>query len=191
MNLGTVRKRCLQRINEYSNNGNLVSEAQNADYTLRMNGFINDAQYVISKVRKIAKLFALAEPDEVTELYNKYNMPTDFMELKRITLNELPFVGKWENKTLLVNKNIEGDLVVSYYKYPTEITDTTADTFELELDVDAQTLIPYYVGGYIIFDEREDVGTQLLNQYEVMLSRLGSTPENGIQRIDSVYGGLL
>jgi hypothetical protein len=188
MNIGQIRKKCLQKINEYSNNGSIISEAQNKDYTLRINGYINDAQLAIARVRKIYTSLALVTPDEVTDLYNKYNMPTNFMELKQVTLNELPFFGQWQNKTLMISKAIEGDLVVNYYRYPAEIKDDTTDDTELEIDIDAQTIIPYYAGGYVLFDERADVGTQLINQYEVLLSRLGSTPEYGIRQISSIYG---
>jgi hypothetical protein len=176
-------------MNEYSTNGTLTGTSANADYTLRMNGLINDAQHELAKKRKISATYTLPDtPDSTTTLYNKYNMPADFMEIKCIYKDEYPFGGGlWDWKTLSIKKEYTGTFTVSYYKYPTEVNDSTLDTFQLELDPDVQTLIPYYVGGYLMIDENPAVGIQLLNQYQARLDAIGGGYEFGVQQIQSPY----
>lgn len=53
MDLGTAKAKALGLIAEKSNNGNLISSSQNADYTLRMNALADTAQKEIAKYKPI------------------------------------------------------------------------------------------------------------------------------------------
>lgn len=292
MNLKTAKEKAIQLINEYSNNGSLISAAQNADYLNRMNNLADTAQKEIATVRKIHAVYNISQnpilnqlgltkgfdieqhldtdhtttvatgsksyyfevdrqatiyieeqisgvwtvlqtisvPSSVREFtaykglitpssstnavrirfsgtypyniryralyaytfpsasdvpdyrpYIRYTMPADFMELKKVSHETDPrqYVSltdyKWEGKkTFVVNYYHKGGFIIEYYRLPTTITSSTDEnTYEFEVDVEAQELIPYYLGAHVIMDENQGIGTLLLNLYQSKLANLG------------------
>lgn len=189
MNLAQIKERAIQLLNEYSNNGNLITQ-KNADYILRMNSLIDDAQFEISKTRKIiADPVILTTPDIKTENYNKFKMPSNFMELHSliyndIVISDIRFEG---NNILLIPTTLTLPLTMYYYKYPKTIDKATSDDIELEIDIDAQKIVPYYVGGHCKIDEEPQLAIQLLNEYQLKLSRLLGDNNYSITSIANIY----
>lgn len=130
-------------------------------------------------------------PDYVP--YVKYQLPTDYMEIKsvtiikdqrqRVSLAQYMIEGK---KYLVLNYFDKGEIVTEYYAYPTQITSSTPDTAELEVDIEAQEAIPLYVGSHMIYDENPQLATILMNEYNLRLSRLIDVSNFTITEIQSV-----
>jgi hypothetical protein len=304
LNLGTAKEKAIQLINEYSNNGNLISDATNADYKLRMNNLADMAQKEIAQFLKIHAVYQISqnpiksqfgllqgfdivqhldtdliyeavgsqayyfEVDNVADIYIeenvsgvwtnlvtinnttkkqftaykglltpfstsntvrmrfsgsypynlrnralyaysfpvasdvpdykpyvKYDMPADFMELNKVVHITDPRVYKqmvdfyWEGKkTFVANYYHTGSFDIHYYKYPTDITSATLDSYTFEIDTEAQELIPYYIGGHIVLDENPAVAATLLNLYQQKLANLDANVNIGVTNITDVYG---
>jgi hypothetical protein len=68
MKLGEAKTKAIKYINEYSNNGNLISTTTNADYLLRMNDLANAAQMEIATVRKIQASFSISQNPIINQI---------------------------------------------------------------------------------------------------------------------------
>jgi hypothetical protein len=122
-------------------------------------------------------------------------MPSNFMELQKVIQQSDPRVYRdkidyyWEGKrTFVLNFYDAGSFDIHYYCYPTDITSTTADTYEFEVDTEAQEAIPFFIAGHCLMDENQTLGIQLLNEYQTKLSRLYMTDDFGITTITQNYG---
>lgn len=182
MKIGDIKTKATQIIREYSNNGSLIGSGENADYLLSMNSFINDAQFEIANKHPIIKKLILGEPDEVTELNNKYNMPSNFKGLKNIKVSDYPFEDyEFEEDTLVIPKCYDGTFNLWYFANPTEITNSTTDNIDLEVSLDLQMTIPYYVAGHVIIDENPSLAQFFLDEYSTKLRKIKS--KNSQKRI--------
>lgn len=198
MKLSELKKTALKIISEYSNNGNIISSTANADYLLRMNTFVNECQYEIARIRKLSASYDLpSTPDGITAQYYTYTMPTDFMELKGVTMNEYQMNNlMWEAKTLKIPKayaeNVNNTFTVLYYKFPPEITDSTSDDYDLTaagFDPDAQIPIPYYLAARVVdvSPELPDMDVKIMSQYASKLARLIPNEEYGVHQVAAYY----
>jgi hypothetical protein len=111
--------------------------------------------------------------------YVKYQIPTDFAELQKVVETSDPRVYRemidyyWEGRTtFVVNYYYHGSFDIHYYRYPTTITKETADTYELEVDTQAQEAIPFFIASRCLMDENPTLAIQLMNEYQTKLSRL-------------------
>lgn len=104
--------------------------------------------------------------------YIPYTLPTDFNEFnvmmrsyddRQYTENE--DFRLTPDKKLHLNWALTGQFDVHYWKKPTAITSATAGTYTFEVDDDACSLIPWFVGGYAIYPDNQTIGIQLINQY--------------------------
>jgi len=186
MNLGQLKTKTLQIIREYSNNGSIIGTGQNADYLLSMNSFINDAQFELSSIRPIVKRAALGTPIEETQLYKRYAMPSDFMGFKELKNYDYTFTDfDWEGKVMMIPKGYDGNYVLIYYALPTFIDNATPDSKDLEIDVDLQMIIPYFVAGHVMIDENPPLAEFFLNEYS-MKKKITTIPQN--IKIENVFG---
>lgn len=111
--------------------------------------------------------------------YVKYQVPSDFMEIQRVMETADPRVYRnmidyyWEGRnTFVVNYYYAGSFDIHYYRYPTTITKDTPATYELEVDVQAQEAIPFFIASRCLMDENPTLAIQLMNEYQTKLSRL-------------------
>lgn len=111
--------------------------------------------------------------------YVKYQVPSDFMEIQKVIETSDPRVYRsmidyyWEGRnTFVVNYYYNGSFDIHYYRYPVTITQSTIDTYELEVDVQAQEAIPFFVASRCLMDENPTLAIQLMNEYQTKLSRL-------------------
>lgn len=185
MNLGKIRTKTIQIIREYSNNGVLIG-GDNKDYLMSMNSFINDAQFELIEKRPLIKKITLGNADEITETYNKYNMPSNFRSLKMIKLNDDIFEDyDFEYLTLIIPKVYTGIFNIWYSANPTIIDETNDDNTVLEIDEDLQMIIPYYAAGHVIIDENPSLAEYFLVEYEKKKSSIKL--KNSSKRVRSVY----
>lgn len=188
MNIGQIKSKTIEIIREKSNGGSLIGSGDNADYLFSMPGFINDAQFYIANKVPVFKKLTLTTPDEVTTKNNKYDMPDDFQGLKYIKLNDELFDDyDFEDDTLVIPICYEGTFKIGYYAFPAVIDDSINDNEELEVKLDLQMIIPYYVAGHVIIDENPQLAEFFLNEFESKLRRIKI--KNVQRRIKLKYGG--
>lgn len=170
MDYGTAKERAIQLINEYSNNGNLIAPSTNADYTLRFPMLADDCQNEISDKVGIEASVTLETPSSAGNGYNKYTIPASFKENRFVRMDDKDFYDyRIENGNFMVSTRFTGTIEWFYYRYPTEITSSTDDNFEFEVDPYTHRLIPYYMSGMVVADEKEGVSNKLLNIYYELL----------------------
>lgn len=175
MNLGQLKTKVTQIIREYSNNGSLIGSGDNADYLLSMKSFINDAQFELNSKRPIVKKITLSEPTLITDNFKRYEMPGDFAGFKELKLDDYEFTSyDWEDKILVIPSCYNGIFNLWYYAYPTVINTDTADDTELEIDLDLQQIIAYYVAGHVIIDENPSLAQYFLDEYSTKLRKVKS-----------------
>lgn len=177
--------------------------ALNASNNIRIR-FSGNYEYRIRYIALYTSNFnTLADIPPYTR-YNLYPMPDDYFELKP---EGITFKGNqsdgypyqktadyyWEydstgKSVIAINYYNKGEYMIPYYRYPTTIDDSTLDTYNFELDTEAQRLIPYYVAGNLLLSDDIAVATMLLNQYQTMLARLQNTDIYGIETIENTTG---
>lgn len=172
--------------------GLIQASNPSADIRLRFSG-----DYVYNIRNKALFAYSFPTADDVPDYrpYLRHEMPADFMELNKVIQQTDPRSYKemiafyWEGKrTFILNYYDTGSFDIHYYKYPTSITSSTLDTYEFEVDTEAQELIPFFIAGHALMDENQTLGIQLLNEYQVKLSRLYTTDDFGITTITENYG---
>ena len=164
MNLDEAKKRAISLMLEYSNDGVRIPDGENADYLLSMNRFASDAQMQISNRIGIEASFTIEQLRSTVRGFYRYPLPPDFKVLRSVTRYNEPFgFYSMRNGQLLLNNQHDGIFEIWYEKNPQTLTDTTPNDYEFEVDAHAQYLIPYYMGGMALSEEKEDVSNKLLN----------------------------
>lgn len=93
-------------------------------------------------------------PDYETEI--EYNVPDDFYRLKNVvfkgTTNEFKEY-RFINRKIVINAYNRGEYEIYYNAYPTEITEETEDSYEFEFELEAQTILSWYVASAILMSD--------------------------------------
>jgi len=172
--------------------GLIQAENPQADIRLRFSGYF---VYNIRHKALFEYWFPSAEDVPKYEPHVKYEMPPDFMELSKViqrteTRQYREMISYfWEGRrTFVLNYYETGSFDIHYYRYPTTITQETDDTYEFEVDIEAQEAIPFFMGARAIMDENPTIGIQLLNEYQVKLSRMYTADDFGNTSITQNYG---
>ena len=105
-------------------------------------------------------------------------MPSDLYQIKNIYLldkNNKKGISNYfvsgKNK-IYINDNNQGQTVLEYYKYPTTINDKTKDSFYLEIDQDAQSILPYKVANDLLVTDPSANYTAFATEYQRKLQLL-------------------
>jgi hypothetical protein len=184
MNLGKAKDKALALIAEYSIDGSKISVSENADYLNRMNEFASDAQMEISDKIPIDAVFTYEQASTGIKTYNKIPLPEDFKELRFVNLNDERLNNyRIENNNLIIRDSISGTIEISYSKNPTELSETTEESYEFEVDKHVHHLIPYFMGGMAVHDENPTISDRLLNMY---YTKLGVATKRNIEHPNSI-----
>ena len=193
MKLGELKTYAIKLIDEYSNNANITDDE---DIRLKLNDLFNIAQIeMATSIRQIEKVFEFSLPsDEYTaqedEQYISIPLPEDFFDINKIRFypKDRRFSLDYyiQAKNLKVNKNGVGKYELEYYAYPTVITEETTDEHELEVDLDAQMFLPYYVAADILKSDVSADYTSFEAKYNNKLELLKQKDRNTIT-INSLY----
>jgi hypothetical protein len=115
--------------------------------------FTGEYPYNIKNVALYAYKFPTDADVPVYAPYVEYDMPTDFMSFDVVTLKSDPRVYelykayKWENnKKVILEYYKSGSFDIHYYKYPTAILPTAADSTLLEIEDKAFDLLVLHTG---------------------------------------------
>jgi hypothetical protein len=123
--------------------------------------------------------FAAADKVPWFRAYVAYDLPANYWKFNKImrTYDERQFAENKDyiltsDKKLYLNWYLTGEFTVHYWKYPTEITKDTADSYDFEVSLECQAIIPFFMGGQAMMPDNATIGTQLLNQYYAMEAEL-------------------
>lgn len=189
MNLGEAKKKALSLMAEYSVDGVPIPDGENADYLNRMNRFANDAQMEISDKVSIEAVLRIDQISINEPGYYKYPLPADYKELRYMNREDERFSDfRIENRKLMLKKVHAGAFELSYIKNPEELSSSTPDTYLFEVDLHAQHLIPYFMGGMAITDENPTLSDKLLNLYYSKLAALAKKYDDHPNTIQIDYG---
>lgn len=201
MNLGDAKTKVLSLINSKSDDGVIVSTADNADYLIRMNDLFDDAQKELSRIAKISGSVQFVQTADLTQVYQAHAMPADFQELDRVTFattdpafnpNFVDF-GWQQPNVLLFPSSYEGTFTAYYWKKPTTIPPAAAapdaaDTQDFDISDEAVIVACYYVAGHLLLDENAGMANALLNDYAARKMKLVPPRYFAPQTIQNVYG---
>jgi hypothetical protein len=159
--------------------GNLTLTSTSNPVRLRFTG---DYPYLIRHRALFKYNYPSDDAVPVYKAFIPYDLPSDFMEFDKIMrwfddrqyqpmTSDFKFTGK---KTIEINWFLNGQFDMHYFRLPAVIDDETPDTYEFEIDPQAQNLIPYYIAAHTGFDEKQTISTFLQNQYENKLANLSS-----------------
>jgi hypothetical protein len=139
--------------------------------------------------------YSFASADKVPwyRAYITYDLPADYWMFNKMmrSYDQRQFEENKDyiltsNKKVHLNYFLTGQMDIHYWKKPTVITNDTSDSYEFEVDDDAQSLIPWFIGGYAIYPDNQNLGIQLLNQYNLLKAGLTQElPETNEQVFDS------
>lgn len=173
MTLEENKKICLGLIEEYSPTNKLLTDDE--DIQARLNLVYSPNYQYLSQKKKIlsSKKYEIAEDSEGFEQFSLPSNMYQFIRLIRLGENN-------ERKSLaydiigkkLYIKREKGTYVLEFYAYPEVITLETKDDFELEIDQDAQLILPYAVANDILKVDPSADYTSFYNEYQKRLEGL-------------------
>lgn len=127
--------------------------------------------------------------------YVPYDLPTDYWKFNKMmrSYDERQFTEnkdyiRTSDKKIYINWFLTGQFEIHYWKYPTEITVSTLDSYEFEVSKECQALIPWFMAGQAIMPDDSTIGTQLLNQYYAMEAQITQESSDTDEEMESVYG---
>jgi len=193
MTLGENKKIVLGLIEEYSDINSKMTDDE--DIALRLNLVYSTSYQELSEKKKILKTKVLKEiSDEVQEAgFTEYTLPSSMYQMKNvIALDEnnnmvnadYYTVGK---KKIFINNNSNYQYILEYYAYPTVITEKTDDDFVLEIDQDAQMVLPYMVASDILKTDPSADYTAFLAEYRRKLQEMNTSLSAPKVRIKQNY----
>ena len=184
MNLGEAKARALSLMSEYSIDGSLISESENADYLNRMTRFASDAQMEIADKLGVNAVVEYTATGSSESGYQHFPLPDDFRELRKVMKNGEQFTDySVDFRYFTLRKSEVGTFELFYFKNPQELAADTPDTYEFEVPKHAHTLIPYFVAAMAITEEKPSIGDRLLNIY---FSRLGAISKKNDVFLDEI-----
>lgn len=198
MTLGQVKKTAYALIDEYSSDESTFTEDE--DLALKINIIAIICYHELSGIKPIKRMFAIDRDSRGTTDYNRaYDLPINIKKIEQIvaydeTTNEpitaryfLDFgIAETEGEVttysdkIYINDLDDGNYFVKYRAYPTEITEATLDAFELELDRDAQILMPFAIASDILKSDVSSDYATFQRRYEDQLQKLDVRKTTGL-----------
>lgn len=154
MTLGENKKIMLSLIEEYSPQNELLTD--DADIQERINHIYNTAYHELAQLKKIKKVFEINKTISKEDFYREYSLPADLYQINNVLafdrVSNRPTTAEYYivNDKIYINDTSDAIYKITYYAYPIPITEDTPDDFELEIDADAQQLLPYAVASDIL-----------------------------------------
>jgi hypothetical protein len=177
MTYGENKKLTLALIEEYA--PDLVKKTEDDDIALRLPFLYQLAYQELAMTKKIiaTKLYNEIPDENKKDKYTSYSLPADLYQIKNVYAldkNNKPINAEYYtiNKKIYLNDNIPGSTILEYYKYPQDINEETMDDFYLELDNDAQALLPYKVADDILKTDPSADYTAFATEYQRKLQLL-------------------
>lgn len=153
MTLGENKKICLALIEEYSPTNQYLTDDN--DIKIRLNLLYNTSYFEMAGIKKYRKTEDIYIDKGTIEQYEEYSLPSDLYQLdnvKALDSNNIPLSTDYYiiGNDIYIKNNQDATYKLSYFAYPTQITESTPDSFELEIDPDVQNILPYAVASDIL-----------------------------------------
>ena len=181
MTLGENKKITLALIEEYAPNNQYLTDDE--DIRARLNLVYAPAYQELAQIKKILKTKTLKEiTGETSEGYTEYTLPSAMYQFKRIigldennNVVEVPYRPIGKNKIYISNE-VDANVILEYYAYPSVITEETSNDFSLELDQDAQMVLPYLVANDILKADPSADYTAFFREFQRKMESLDTSP---------------
>lgn len=173
MTLEENKKITLALIEEYAPNNQYLTEDE--DIRARLNLVYAPAYQELSQEKKILKVKTLKEIGEEGEGYEEFSLPSNMYQQKRVMAvdennNQVTSDYYTLGKKIYINKASNYKYLLEYYVYPTAITEETSKDFTLEIDQDAQMILPYLVANDILKADPSSDYTAFFREYQRKLN---------------------
>ncbi len=173
MTLAENKKIALALIEEYAPNNQYLTDDE--DIRARLNLVYAPAYQELSQEKKILKVKTLKEIGEQGEGYEEFTLPSNMYQQKRVIAVDENNVQKPPEyytlgKKIYIDKASNYRYMLEYYVYPSVISEDTADDFTLEIDQDAQMILPYLVANDILKADPSADYTAYLTEYQRKLN---------------------
>lgn len=143
--------------------------------------------------------FASAEKVPSFGEYMIYEMPDDYYQLDG---RGIPFYRhhrhntfvmshdfRWHgDKTLLLRRELKGEFIVDYFRYPKRIDVNAPDDTELDNCPDTHEAIPYLVGSMLVSQDNPALSSTLYNIFETRISRMNEATYSENMEVEDMYG---
>lgn len=181
MTLGENKKITLALIEEYAPNNQYLTDDE--DIRARLNLVYAPAYQELAQIKKILKTKTLKEiTGETSEGYTEYTLPSAMYQFKRIigldennNVVEVPYRPIGKNKIYISNE-VDANVILEYYAYPSVITEETSNDFSLELDQDVQMVLPYLVANDILKADPSADYTAFFREFQRKMESLDTSP---------------
>ena len=170
MTLKELKKKVLTLI-EASKSG-VLSETDDPDIKAKLPFVINEILFELARYKKIPAY----KEEEVTEnqIYDLSKLD-NFYQLKNIKNIQYEDINE-----LNIQFMEAGKALITYYKYPTIIDETTSDDFKLELSLDALEIAPLGIAADLLkADVSNQYGQIYSNRYRELIQTLDSRYATG------------
>ncbi|MDP4117664.1 MAG: hypothetical protein Q8873_00525 [Bacillota bacterium] len=176
--LKTITVTGITKFTGYKGNLTLTSAANSVrmrftgsyPYTIRNRAFFKNNYSTDNDVPTYKPFIPYTLPDDFLE-FNKIMQWYDQRQYEAFT-GDYRFTGK---KTIEINWFQSGQFDIHYYKLPATIDENTVDSYEFEVDENAQNLIPYYMAANVCTDQMQNIKIYLKQQYDNKLANLSSS----------------
>lgn len=181
MTLGENKKITLGLIEEYSKTNNNLTDDE--DIAMRLNFAYATNYQELSQEKKIIKTKVLREiTGSTSEGYTEYALPSNMYQLRKIiALDENNNIKQADyytiGKNIYISNKSDYQYILEYYQYPTVIKEDTKDTFMLEIDQDAQMILPYAVANDILKVDPSADYSAFLSEYQRKKQNLDTRKE--------------
>lgn len=181
MTLIEVIKQALALADEYSPDaGYSQMFTEDEDFQQKLKLLFAQPYQELSQIKKIKKqkTYTVKVNDESEDRYTAYSLPFDLYKTKEIVVQDANtnklIDGDYylQNKKIYLNDSVGANYILVYYAYPEVITEETEDDFELEIDQDAQMILPYKAIDNILKTDPSADYTAFKQAYEDAINRL-------------------
>lgn len=182
MTLLEMKKKVLSLIEELNPASQYLTDDD--DIANKLNHVINQVQNELARIKKITAYTSFDVYDG--EIYYLTEIDANMYQLDVIKGVDYEIVGS--RVKFLSN----GIAEIYYFSYPTTITDTTEDTYVMELDPDVLEVMPYGVAADLLkSDVSAEYGAVYSTRYETMLRRIDPRKHTGNISIEGGLAGWL
>lgn len=157
------------------------SDAQ--EYIEKMPAVYNEAARLISTHDRYVQKMYVTECDGLTDamVINIYEDIPDSYQIQRIyyrkdgTWQEVRPIEVVANQFIVLDGNLIGEYVVSYFAYPMKVTNLTEDETVLDIDDDVASIIPLYMASQLYKEDDNSIATVYRNEFEAARGELRSS----------------
>lgn len=170
MTLGENKKITLGLIEEYSKTNTALTDDE--DIAMRLNFAYATNYQELSQEKKIIKTKVLKEiAGQTSEGYTEYALPSNMYQLSKVIALDENNNKKQPDfytlgKRIYISNKSDYQYILEYYQYPTVIKEDTPNSFMLELDQDAQMILPYAVANDILKVDPSADYSAFLSEYQ-------------------------